>query len=78
MSSQLRATVRLQKVLEGKQGRTLHLSIKTAQRSGIKLEITITMLGEFEAGKSSIVAQRVTRSECLRVECTTTATARRG
>lgn len=55
MSHQLRATLHIKKVLKAKGGITIQLDVRSRQRNGVKLEITISMLGDFESGKSSIV-----------------------
>lgn len=55
MANEIRATLYVQAVLEGQEGKTFNLYVKAFQREGIQLEVRISLLGDFASGKSSLV-----------------------
>jgi hypothetical protein len=56
------ASLHLLKVYEGEKGKTFQLMCKSAEREGVKLEVRVSLLGDFEAGKSSLVGKSNARS----------------
>ena len=55
MASQLRASIHLLVILEGKEGKVFQFNMKSSQRESVKLEVRISLLGDFASGKSSLV-----------------------